>query len=271
MATDVERAVLASPIASGRTAEIYALGKRQIIKLFLADFSAQAADREAMITRLVGEAGVRAPVVGQLVTLSGRRGIVFERIDGPSLMENLTRQPGSISIAAHHFATVHAAMHLCPLSELPPQKEYLAQAIEHAPGLTPVQRTAVLAQLAVMPGGQVVCHGDFHPGNVISSAHGLVTIDWMTGTSGNPLADVARTVLMLRVAALPPGLAASQRLPIERARGTFLNIYLRGYRQQHEFDQKALDAWLPIVAAARLAEQIPGEEQALLAMVKAIA
>ncbi len=93
----------------------------------------------------------------------------------------------------------------------------------------------------------------------------------MTGTSGNPLADVARTVLMLRIAAIPANLPTSQRLPIERARGTFLNIYLRGYRQQHDFDQKDLDAWMPLVAAARLAEQIPGEEQALLAIVKSLA
>jgi aminoglycoside phosphotransferase (APT) family kinase protein len=52
--------------------------------------------------------------------------------------------------------------------------------------------------LAGLLESNVVCHGDCHPDNVFTSSRGPTVIDWMTATHCNPVADVARTVLLFR-------------------------------------------------------------------------
>ena len=40
-----------------------------------------------------------------------------------------------------------------------------------------------------------VCHGDFHPDNILVSSKEPIAIDWTNAYVGNPLGDVARTCL----------------------------------------------------------------------------
>ncbi|KAA8746258.1 phosphotransferase family protein [Paenibacillus sp. UASWS1643] len=46
-----------------------------------------------------------------------------------------------------------------------------------------------------LPDQQQICHGDFHPDNVMLSEAGdqYWVTDWMTGMSGDPAGDVARS------------------------------------------------------------------------------
>ena len=45
-----------------------------------------------------------------------------------------------------------------------------------------------------------VCHGDFHPSNVIVDKDGrLHVIDWSHATQGNGSADAARTFLLFKL------------------------------------------------------------------------
>ena len=46
--------------------------------------------------------------------------------------------------------------------------------------------------------GDKLCHGDFHPGNVLLTEKGAVVIDWMTASICNPWADMARTDLFAK-------------------------------------------------------------------------
>ncbi|MET1174803.1 phosphotransferase [Paenibacillus amylolyticus] len=50
-----------------------------------------------------------------------------------------------------------------------------------------------------------MCHGDFHPDNVMLSEAGdqYWVIDCMTGMSGDPAGDVARSWVILMSATLP--------------------------------------------------------------------
>ena len=49
-------------------------------------------------------------------------------------------------------------------------------------------------------------HLDYHPLNVMTAGHRLTCVlDWANAAVGDPRADVARTVTLLRLAPLPPG------------------------------------------------------------------
>jgi Ser/Thr protein kinase RdoA (MazF antagonist) len=123
---------------------------------------------------------------------------------------------------------------------------------------------AALHSLAGMPDGDAPCHGDLHPRNILMTPRGPVIIDWIDATRGNPLADLARSLLLLaqttRSCASPPRDSVARR---------FLAGYQRRYFQLRPAGREQLAAWRPIVAAARLSENIPQERDWLLSLLQA--
>jgi aminoglycoside phosphotransferase (APT) family kinase protein len=119
-----------------------------------------------------------------------------------------------------------------------------------------------LKHLATLSDGDKVCHGDFHPGNVLITEKGAVVIDWMTARSGNPWADVARTSMIISIGAKRAGKQVS---PIIRS---LINLYHRAYLKRYlkllPDTNNELKRWLPVIAAARLDEQIESEHEALI-------
>jgi tRNA A-37 threonylcarbamoyl transferase component Bud32 len=251
-------------IGIGRTAEVYAWGEGQVLKLYRPDIPRAWAAREAEIGRIVSEAGLAAPAFVDVVELEGRPGIVYERIAGPSMLDALSRRPWTLLPSARQFASVQAAMHECRRPELPAQRAGLFRAIEHAPALPDAARRRAAQTLSRLPDGDAVCHGDYHPDNIVLSARGPIVIDWMTAVHGNPVADVARTALLLRSAVLPAGMPAAKRLMTTLFRRAFLAAYLRAYRRLRPLPDAEMVAWTPVLAAARLAEGIGAEEAMLL-------
>ena len=139
--------------------------------------------------------------------------------------------------------------------------------ILRAKALNEELRKKVLAELDLLPDGESVCHGDFHPENVLISSKGTAIIDWNDAVQGNPVADVARTTLLLRITSIPSGALA--RCIIRLSRSLFLTFYLRRYFTLQKVDHGELQAWMPVVAAARLSEGIAEEEEQLLAITRA--
>jgi uncharacterized protein (TIGR02172 family) len=250
-------------IGVGRTAEVYAWGDDQILKLYRADMPREWVEHEARIGQIVADAGVHAPAIGDIVEVDGRLGIIYERITGPAMLDALAHQPWRLPSLARQFAQVHATMHTCLRPELPSQHQSLSRAVEYAPGLDDGTRQRILAALDRPPDGESVCHGDYHPGNIILSPRGPVVIDWMTACHGNAVADVARTVLLLRIGALPEGTPLAQRVMTPLIRRAFLATHLKAYRALRSLSEVEIEAWLPILAAARLNEGIDAEKTQL--------
>jgi aminoglycoside phosphotransferase (APT) family kinase protein len=61
----------------------------------------------------------------------------------------------------------------------------------------------VLEGLERLPQGAALCHFDFHPDQVLMTQRGPVVIDWMTAFRGHPLADVARSCVLLSFGQAP--------------------------------------------------------------------
>jgi aminoglycoside phosphotransferase (APT) family kinase protein len=178
-------------------------------------------------------------------------------------------KPWMLFRAARQFAELHAAMHRCVRPQLPSQRDQMQRFILQAPGLAADSKERVLEALERLPDGNVVCHGDYHPDNILMSSRGPIIIDWMSATRGNPLADVARTSLMFRMASLPPGMSTYRRWLFQAARRLFHAVYLREYFKLQPFSHEEWQAWFLPLAAARLNERIPQEEQRLIDLVEA--
>jgi aminoglycoside phosphotransferase (APT) family kinase protein len=177
----------------------------------------------------------------------------------------LRQQPWMMVVYGRLLADIQATINACAAPDLPLWKERLERDIRTAPPLTESSRQAALQALASLPGGSTLCHGDFHPDNVIMTRRGPVVIDWMTAVCGNSAADVARTSVLLSQGEIPPGTPA--RALISLFRSMFHRAYLNHYLHRSHLTRAAVTAWeLPIVAA-RLNEGIESEQASLLRLV----
>ncbi|MBI5651398.1 MAG: phosphotransferase [Chloroflexi bacterium] len=262
----VTNSVLGARIAEGRTAEIFAWRDHQVLKLYHEWCPPEWIEYELKIARITQNLGLPVPAVGEIVAVNARRGLVYERIEGVSLNETLNTKPWELFRGVRVLADLHAAIHGCAAPELPSQREGFARSIRNAPALPADLKSAALRALDAMPDGDQLCHGDFHPGNVLMTARGPIVIDWMTAKRGNPIADVARTLLLLTTG--EPSNAFARWL-VARVRELIKSCYLRQYDEHRALDPAQLARWMPIVAAARLNENIVEERDQVLAIVKA--
>jgi aminoglycoside phosphotransferase (APT) family kinase protein len=248
-------------LGQGRSADIYAWGKRHVLKLYHAGWPMAMIEDEARISRQVAQTGLPVPAVGDVLTLEGRTGIVFQRVSGPTLVQDFATHPWTVLRSVCVFTDLHLAMHAQTLPDLPSQRQQLRRLIGEA-DVSETMRQEALQHLEDLPDGQMLCHSDYHPENVLMTRAGPVIIDWATATCGHPLADVARTSLLLQAGELPDSpmakwLLASARAVVHRA-------YLRRYLRQSRTRPEALAAWhLPIIVA-RLGEGIAEERDRML-------
>jgi len=256
-------------VAEGRTAEIYEWTDGQILKLFREKSSIDQVKYEVWVTGEVKAAGLPVPAVGELVEINGRFGFTSEQISGVSMLKIIPAKPWTLFRFARLLADLQIQMHNYSLPNLPSLNQELERKIQAAKALSPALQTAALKVLSRLPEGDRLCHGDFHPGNILITARGPVIIDWNDATQGDPLADVARSSLLLSLAVLPPGVSAYLRLLLTLGRHMFHRIYLQRYHQLCPGALQQLMNWQPIVAAARLSNDIPEEREQLLAIVKA--
>jgi uncharacterized protein (TIGR02172 family) len=260
-------------IGEGRTADVFAYGDKRILKLFQDWIPAFVVEREFIVTRAAQAAGVPVPTTHELIELNGRHGIVFERVEGISLLAKLQAKPWELFTVASQLGELHAQIHesAAPV-ELPTQRQQIVNNIGATKDLAESEKQAVNSYLMQLPEGESLCHGDFHPGNILMSARGPIIIDWLTGTRGNPLADVARTLLLIQTAGLPPGTPKHVRMMINISRSLLLEKYLNRYLQLRPAERKQIDQWRFPLIAARLREVLdyPKEKQLLLAQIKSM-
>ena len=164
-------------IARGRTAEVYAWQDHQVIKLFYDWCPAPWIKHEVDIGRILVNVAIPTPKLLGTAFLDGCQGIIYERVDGPSMLSQLSTKPWTLGKFARQFADLHSEIHQHSGSAFSALRASLAGAIRASKILTQAEIEAVLSSLERLPDGAVLCHFDFHPGQVILTAGGPVIID----------------------------------------------------------------------------------------------
>jgi uncharacterized protein (TIGR02172 family) len=250
------------PLARGRTADVHEWEQKTVLKLFHNWFSPEDIEYEQMIARAVHASGVKSPAVHGLIQVEGRNGLVYERVAGVSMLEIFQRKPWRAAPLGRILAELHAQMHECVFeAEVPDQRSRLQRKLNRADALPTSLKTALLSSLQSLPEGDRVCHGDFHPANVLMEGDDATVIDWIDASRGEPLADVARTSVILLGAATSSQIANPVFKLLVR---TFHSAYLKQYFQLRPNGEEEYLRWLPIVAGARLSEGIQELEKWLV-------
>lgn len=253
---------IGSFIAPGRTADVYAWGSDQVVKLYHDWFRLENIQFEQKLARVVQSSGLPVPAVGEIIQVNGQNALLYQRVAGRAMWEILSRQPWRVFSFAKRTAELQVQLHATAApADLPNQRERIKRKIEHARALPEAMRHIVLAALDSLPDGDSICHGDFHPGNILVTDQGEVIIDWIDASRGNPLSDLARSSIIALGAA---GTVQVPQNAIKASLRLFHALYLRHYFRIRPGGIAEYRRWLPVVAAARLSENIPELEQWLV-------
>jgi aminoglycoside phosphotransferase (APT) family kinase protein len=121
----------------------------------------------------------------------------------------------------------------------------------HLVGLLPLPElaTALDAVARLLPrleeGPAGICHGDFHPFNVLVHGRQLAVIDWTDSGIGDPHGDVARTLLLFRLVGTAAP-SAAQRSVLGGIGPWLARRYLATYRRRRPLDSQRLRLWEPV-------------------------
>jgi aminoglycoside phosphotransferase (APT) family kinase protein len=254
-----------TPVGEGREAQIYAWDAGTVLRLPRPTSRWSQVEHEAVAMRAAAAAGVPVPRVHGTTTQDGRDGLIMDRVDGPDLIALMGKRPWAVPRVARIVGRAQARMHdVVAPADLPSLRELVRRKIDIAADLPAELADFALKTLDALPDGDRLCHGDFHPGNVLLGRDAPAVIDWTDATRGDPAADLARTRLLLRQGAVPEHMPALIRGMQAFGRGAFFRLYLRAYARERLIDDDLVDRWEIVRVADRVMEGIDAEQPVLL-------
>jgi len=212
-------------LARGRACDVYEVDAQRVLRRYRkVPYTSPTLEAEIMERVLAN--GYPVPRVYEVTDTD----LVMDRVDGPTMVDEITRRPWTLRTHARTLAHLHHQLHDIPAPE---------------------------SLRAPLGDGPVVVHLDLHPLNVIMGRDGPVVIDWSNAGRGNGDADVALTYLMLM--ALNPDEGALIKLMARFGRVLFARPFLA------RFVRKNVMAHLDVVAAYKLADpnMSEAEQQAI--------
>jgi aminoglycoside phosphotransferase (APT) family kinase protein len=249
-------------IGEGREAEVYALDDRRVLRLARTAALSARLDEEHAALAAAHEAGAPVPEAFDRVEVEGRPGLVVERLGARNLLLEIGQRPWRVLAVGRSLASLHARIHqvTAPVA-LPSVHDRIRGRLE-SPLVPDDVRGRALELLAALPEGNRLCHGDFHPANVLIGPDGEPrVIDWTGASRGEPAADVARSRLIVLHGAVGPDATPAVRALARVGRRILWQGYRAGYPVARDPE---VDRWFAVMAAARLAEDISEERPTIL-------
>ncbi len=175
--------------ARGRTAELFIHGEGQLCKLYLPGYPERYVLQELNNARELRALGLPVPQTFGLVRQGGRIGLLYERIEGSTLSDDMDESTLRLFCALHREVLAQTS------PDLMEYRDFLREMIT-AGGCAD---SALFAQIDALPRGDRVLHGDFHPRNVMLRPDGSpVLLDFLNVCRGPAAFDIARTAFLLR-------------------------------------------------------------------------
>lgn len=240
-------------VGIGNTARVYRWGETEVIKIF---YDQHCAMYEAKNAEFINNLELRSPQYSGLIEYEGKMGIVYERIDGPTMLWHIEPTEGSISYNAKLMANLQYEIHNVENKIIPNLKSEITNKVNHSQEISNHDKHIIIDVLKSLPDGNTICHYDFHPDNIIISPNGPVIIDWMNLLIGSPEADVTRTAMMIQSHSLPPN--APSWLFHREYRELFNKEYITEYVKLADINDEFLEQWMIPTLAARI-DEMQGE------------
>lgn len=241
-------------LARGNTSDLCDWSAGRVIKVLRPGIPAHWASIEAETIARVHAAGLPVPAVDGVVEVEGRPGIVLERVEGDSMWEHMKRDPRRVPELVQQLVDLQTEVQRTAVPGLKSLEDRLHTKIGEASQLSEDDRATARRLLTILPAGKAVCHGDFHPANVVLTKRGPIVLDWFDAAQGDVTADFVRSSLLLR----PPSdrgcwLAGATPELLDQIHSHYITELVR----RRAFDLRTFGPWEAVTAVARMSEPVP--------------
>ena len=233
-------------IGVGNTAKVYEWEEGKVLKLFHEGYPQEDILNEYHNARTIGHMNFAKPDAYEIVTHEESTGIIYDKVEGESLLDWVMKT-GNLPGCAEYMASLHKAILKNVVSDLPNYKDFLKHHINNA-NIELGQKQEVIQRIGQLPEGDTLCHGDFHPGNILLSEDRVSVIDFMNLCHGHYLYDIARTVFLVEYTPNPKEAQDKDLL------GYFKKTLAELYLQQMEVTKEMIQEYLDIIILARKGE-----------------
>lgn len=239
---------LTNKIASRKNKDIYSEDGK-VIKLFIESHPKSNTLNEALNQARVEESSnLNIPKLIEIKKINNRWALISEYIKGKTISELMKENPDDFDKYLNLFVKVQLTILDNKVPMLNSIKEKFKRKLEDATNIDSNTKYELLERLNGMPEHNELCHGDYHPSNVIVQEDGTVyVIDWSHVTRGNAAADAARTFLLFSIDNQPE----------------LAKKYLDLFSKESSIPKATIERWIPIVAATQMTKQIPEEQEFL--------
>jgi aminoglycoside phosphotransferase (APT) family kinase protein len=233
---------LGNPIAIGNTAKIY-LHENKIYKLFDDYLPDTESSYEANKQKYAYSCGLSVPKIIDVTKINGKQAVVMEYTRGKTLGDLLKNDMEHAEYYMSIFVDLQQKIHQVIADDLEPMAKKLHRQIRSAHNLEESLKTALIQKLDSISFANRLCHGDYHPFNVIVGDHKNTIIDWVDSSSGDVRSDAYRTYLLC-----------------SQFSTDLADMYLHCYCERSGLSEDDIFQWAPIIAGARLAERVSSEK-----------
>lgn len=233
-------------IASGESVDVYKNGNN-VIKVFKEGLPKTAALFEALTHSRIETTGLPMPIIHEVSIIDGKWAITMDCIEGKTLYQLMNEDSANIDKYINDMVDLQILIHSKSVPKVSKLKDSLTSKIKNLDRIDDVKKYELLTRLESMPKHKKLCHGNFTPMNIIYKDDKYYILDWVRARQGNASADVGNTYLKLCLDF--PDVAEK---------------YIEIFCAKSGTAKKYVQDWLPIVAAAQLAQHKPKEEELLL-------
>ncbi|QAA32506.1 phosphotransferase family protein [Clostridium manihotivorum] len=236
-------------IGTGAQAKVY-LYEDYAIKVFESNYDKISVFYETLIASIIENTALPVPKVYEVLNINNQLAIKMDYLKGESLMQCLQNDAENIQAYIDKMVKIQVSIHSRNIVLPITLRDRLKEKIEGNTKLSESKKDKVLKLLKDLPDGNELCHGDFHGYNILLDGDKYSIIDWVDASVGCSDGDACRTYLLYK-------LYGSE----------LAEVYLNTYCKETGKSKELILAWLPVLAATRLSENIENEEEKLMAMI----
>jgi hypothetical protein len=247
---DTNSPVLGPVVSRGGQADVFALGRFSVLRVDKKG-TYSTTERAILAWQATQRGGGPVPAFCKVVEVGGHVGIAMERLEPEHLLCRLGRSPWIVRRVGRIMGNVHAALHEIPgPRDLPAPNDIVLERLAHYGLCLPKVRSMLMP---FNTGPRQLLHGDFNPANLLRhpGSRRWLAVDWGSAMCGDPAADVAMTLVMIRYGSPPGSAPVIVRRLAPMGRSLLAAAYLREYLRHRALNRDAVRAWQLVWASLR--------------------
>jgi predicted Ser/Thr protein kinase len=255
-------------IAQGGQADIYQYDENKIIRIPRDPAGFKNLEYE-YIVYLQLENKVNAPKIYEMVYINNFPAIVMQNIAGVTMLDQIKGNPIMVLEFTKKLAELQLSIFDTAVdNRIRDGKETTTFCINESNRLSKLEKDKLLDIVNCFPESNNLCHGDFHPGNIIFSNNEYHIIDWSSATRNSWISDVAHSYLLLINTPRLPGISQFDY----QKQKIFARIMARQYytevNKHMHINSEMFSKYLLVKAAERTFYGMESEQKWLIKYIK---